>query len=80
MNIHRAFAGLFAALFAAQAQAQHEISAYSLGGYSSFLYDAVGAEVSGGAGGSFGIGYTYSLRANWGISASVEMLFANAQA
>jgi hypothetical protein len=72
---------LLAALTAAaQAQAQHEVSAYGMGGYSALLYKASSVLASGGTGGGFGIGYTYSLHKSWSISTGVEVLFAGAQA
>jgi hypothetical protein len=81
MNIHRIFAFLLATfIVAVQAKAQHEISAYGMGGYSSLLYKATDVNVSSGFGGGFGIGYTYLLEDNWGISAGLEMLFVGAQA
>jgi hypothetical protein len=52
----------------------HEISVYGLGGLSSLNYKlSDGGTKSGGIGGGGGIGYTFNINDNWGITTGAEV-------
>ena len=85
---------LFAALSSqyVSAQSEQEISVYTAAGFSSLLYSPTKGETNGGAGGEFGVGYTFFIdnvqavetgkvvRARWGIHSGLGLGLYNATA
>jgi len=85
---------LFAALSSryVSAQAEHEFSAYAGGGLSALLYNPSKGSSNAGAGGEFGLGYTFFsgksqasetgtiVRAKWGIHSGVGLGLYGAKA
>ena len=85
---------LFAALSSqyVSAQAEHEFSVYASGGLSSLMYSPVKGSSNPGAGGEFGVGYTFFsgkfqaletgkvVQAKWGIHSGVGLGLYGAKA
>lgn len=58
---------------------KHEVSVYVGGGLSTLSYEAAIGDKSNGAGGNFGIGYTYFFAENFGINTGLEFSLYNAK-
>lgn len=61
------------------AQQKQEVSVYGAGGLSTLNYDAKTGERKNGAGGDFGVGYTYSLTEKFALNTGVGIAFYNAK-
>ncbi|MDR1583079.1 MAG: OmpA family protein [Prevotellaceae bacterium] len=53
----------------------HEISVWGAGGVSSLQFRPTFGKANSNSGGSFGVGYTYFLSRNWGLSSGLEYAF-----
>jgi outer membrane protein OmpA-like peptidoglycan-associated protein len=61
--------------YLADAYCPHEISVWTGGGLSSLNYRPHIGKANRGTGGALGIGYTYFLNKNWGLSSGLEYAF-----
>ena len=53
----------------------HEISVWTSGGFSSLNYRPAFGNTNNGFGSAFGVGYSYFLNKNWGLSSGLEYAF-----
>lgn len=53
----------------------HELSVWAAGGVSTLNYRTASGKTGNGFGGAFGIGYTYFLSKDWGVSSGLEYAF-----
>lgn len=61
------------------AQQKHEVSVHLAGGLSTLSYDAKAGDRKNGAGGNFGVGYTYYFTPKLGISTGLDLSLYNAE-